>query len=291
MENPIEPTQTKGDFMKLTISTLSENTAAGPGCTAEWGLSIFIQTDDMNLMLDTGAGLATLRNAEKADLQLKSVDKIVLSHAHADHTGGIREVLQRAHQPEVIAHPAVWVPKYKKTEKDPTPVFNGIPFARQELEKYAAFNLSKDPVWITENILTTGEVRRQTGFETIEPHFFKEEQDDLVPDDFPDDRALIFKTEKGLVIVSGCAHRGIINTILHAREVTGETRVHTVIGGTHLYPKKDVQIEQTVRALNELDVQHIGVSHCTGLKAAMELSRTFGDRFFLNNAGNQITIE
>jgi 7,8-dihydropterin-6-yl-methyl-4-(beta-D-ribofuranosyl)aminobenzene 5'-phosphate synthase len=277
--------------MTLKITTLSENTAAGPGCTAEWGLSIFIQTDDMNLMLDTGAGLATLRNAEKAELPLKTVKKIVLSHAHADHSGGIRDVLQRTSRPEVIAHPAVWVPKYKKMEKDPAPVYNGIPFAREELEKYADFTLSKDPVRITDTILTTGEVERQTEFETIEPYFFRKEQDRLVPDDFPDDRALIFKTDKGLVIVSGCAHRGIVNTILHARKITGENRVHTVIGGTHLYPKKDVQIEQTVRALNELGVEHIGVSHCTGLTAAMQLRQSFGDRFFLNNAGNQMTIE
>jgi len=277
--------------MKLTLTTLSENTAAGPGFAAEWGLSIFIQTDDMNLMLDTGAGLATLRNAERAEIPLRTIDKIVLSHAHADHTGGIRDILQRTNQPEVIAHPAVWVPKYKKSEKDASAVFNGIPFAKEELEKYARFNLSKDPVKISENILTTGEAQQQTDFETIEPYFYKKEQDNLVPDDFPDDRALIFKTGKGLVIVSGCAHRGIINTILHAREITGEKKVHAVIGGTHLYPKKDVQVDQTIRALNELNVERIGVSHCTGLKAAIKLTQALGDKFFLNNAGHQISIE
>ena len=277
--------------MKLTITTLSENTASTSGYAAEWGLSIFIQTDNMNLMLDTGLGLAILRNADMAKIPLNSVDKIVLSHAHADHTGGLREVLQRARHPEIIAHPAVWVPKYKKMENDPSPVFNGIPFAQQELEKYASFTLSKDPVRITDNIMTCGEVERQTDFETIEPYFFRKEQDGLTPDDFPDDRGLVFKTDKGLVIVSGCAHRGIINTILHAREITGETRVHTVIGDTHLYPKKDAQIEQTARALNELGVQHIGVSHCTGLKAASKLSQALGDKFFFNNAGNRITIE
>jgi 7,8-dihydropterin-6-yl-methyl-4-(beta-D-ribofuranosyl)aminobenzene 5'-phosphate synthase len=277
--------------MKLTLTTLSENTAAGPGCAAEWGWSIFIQTDDMAIMLDTGAGLATLRNADKADIPLKAVDKIVLSHAHADHSGGVRDILQKTRHPELIAHPAVWIPKYKKSEKDGSAVFNGIPFAKEELEKYARFNLSEQPVRVSENILTTGEVQRQTDFETIEPYFYRKEQETLVPDDFPDDSALIFKTEKGLVIVSGCAHRGIINTILHAREITGEKRVHAVIGGTHLYPKKDVQVEQTIRALKELDVERIGVSHCTGLKAAMALTRAFGDRFFLNNAGNRITIE
>jgi 7,8-dihydropterin-6-yl-methyl-4-(beta-D-ribofuranosyl)aminobenzene 5'-phosphate synthase len=276
--------------MKLKITTLSENTA-GHGCTAEWGLSIFIQTDDMNLMLDTGAGFATLRNADTKEISLKTVDKIVLSHAHADHSGGLRGVLQKTDQPEVIAHPAVWVPKYKKAENDDSAVFNGIPFAKEELEKYARFNLSKDPVRISENIYTTGEVQRQTDFETIEPYFYKKEQDTLVPDDFPDDRSLVFKTAKGLVIVSGCSHRGIINMILHAREITGEKKVHAVIGGTHLYPKKSAQIEQTIRVLNELDVERIGVSHCTGFKAAMALSQAFGDRFFLNNAGSEIIID
>ena len=117
------------------------------------------------------------------------------------------------------------------------------------------------------------------------------QEDTLVQDDFPDDLALIIKTLKGLVIILGCAHRGIVNTIQHARNITGVNTVHTVIGGTHLYPKKDFQIEKTIQALQELDVQHIGVSHCTGFKAAMKLSEAFGDRFFLNNAGTVRTIE
>ena len=95
----------------------------------------------------------------------------------------------------------------------------------------------------------------------------------------------------GLVIVLGCAHRGIINTIRHAREITGEETVHTVIGGTHLYPKNEAQVERTISALKEIGVQNIGVSHCTGLTAAMKLKAAFGDRFFFNNAGNVRVIE
>ena len=83
----------------------------------------------------------------------------------------------------------------------------------------------------------------------------------------------------------------IINTIRHARKITGEDGVHTVIGGTHLYPKKENQIEKTIQDLKELGVQNIGVSHCTGLKAAMMLAEAFGDRFFFNNAGSVCTVE
>lgn len=274
--------------MKLT--TLCENTAGRVGVLAEWGWSIFVQAGGMNILLDTGAGFAAIRNANKLGIDLKTTDKIILSHAHADHTGGLREILEQTKRPEVIAHPAVWIPKYKKERTEEPAVYNGIPFAREELEKFTAFTFSKEPVLISENIMTTGEIPRTTDFETIESHFLVKNGKAMSQDDFPDDLALICKTEKGLVIVLGCAHRGIINTIQHAQQITGEKTVHTVTGGTHLYPKNDVQIEQTIRALKEIGVQHVGVSHCTGLHASMHLAEAFGDRFFFNNAGSVRTI-
>ena len=107
----------------------------------------------------------------------------------------------------------------------------------------------------------------------------------LQHDTFADDLALIVKMEKGLVIILGCAHRGMINTLRHARNLTGDERVYAVIGGTHLYPKNDDQIGKTIEFLKEMDVQKIGVSHCTGFHAATRLAQAFGDRFFVNNAG------
>jgi 7,8-dihydropterin-6-yl-methyl-4-(beta-D-ribofuranosyl)aminobenzene 5'-phosphate synthase len=245
----------------------------------------------MNILLDTGGGFAAVRNADRLGIDLKRTHKIILSHSHADHTGGLREILGRTKHPEVTAHPAVWLPKFKKRDSEKSPVYNGIPFAREELEKFATFRFSKDPVLLSDHIMTTGEIPRTTDFETIEPHFLLKEDGALKQDDFPDDLALICKTEKGLVIVLGCAHRGIINTIQHAQQITGEQTVHTVIGGTHLYPKNDTQIDQTIRALKHLGVQNIGVSHCTGLRAAMRLAEAFGDQFFFNNAGSVRTIE
>ena len=276
--------------MKVNLTTLCENTASGPGIVAEWGWSIFVETSEANVLFDTGGGRAAVRNADTLGIDLKATDKIILSHAHSDHTGGIRDALMRVGDREVIAHPAIWTSKYSRQEIDKKAVYRGIPFAREELEKYAHFNLSKEPIQISENILTTGEILRITGYETIESHFYVKQGDTLQQDNFPDDLALICRTDKGLVVILGCAHRGIINTIRHAQNITGEDTVHMVIGGTHLYPKKDYQIEKTIQALKELDVQNIGVSHCTGFKAAMKLAETFGDRFFFNNAGKVCNI-
>ncbi len=277
--------------MKMKLTTLCENTAFGPGIVAEWGWSIFVETDDINILFDTGGGNVAVRNADTLGIDLKTTDKIVLSHAHSDHTGGLREVLMRLRNREVVTHPAVWIPKYKNQSADKEKLYRGIPFAREELEKFSNFTLSKEPEQISENILTTGEIPRITDYENIESDFYIKEEETFQPDTFPDDLGLICKSNKGLVIVLGCAHRGIINTIRHAQKITGEDNVHTVIGGTHLYPKNEDQIEKTVQDLKELGVQNIGVSHCTGFKAAMKLADAFGDQFFLNNAGNVCTVE
>jgi len=269
----------------MEFITLCENTAAKPGFMAEWGWSILVQVSDKTVLFDTGMSSVAVHNADKLGIDLHSIDKIVLSHAHRDHTGGLREVLRRTGEIDIVAHPGIWDLKYKRSSAEEKAEYNGIPFAREELEKFASFNLTKEPVYISENIVTTGEIPITTDFETIEPYFYIKQMGTFQHDTFADDLALIVKMEKGLVIILGCAHRGMINTLRHARNLTGEERVYAVIGGTHLYPKNDDQIGKTIESLKEMDVQKIGVSHCTGFHAATRLAQAFGDRFFVNNAG------
>jgi 7,8-dihydropterin-6-yl-methyl-4-(beta-D-ribofuranosyl)aminobenzene 5'-phosphate synthase len=277
--------------MNVTLTTLCENTAGEPGFMAEWGLSILVQAGGVNVLFDTGRDFAAVQNADKLGVNLRAVDKIVLSHAHADHTGGLREVLRRTGEVDVVAHPGIWDLKYKRRSAEEKAEYNGIPFAREELEKFARFNLTKEPIYISENILTTGEVPVTTDFETIEPHFYLKQMGTFQHDPFADDLALILKTEKGLVVILGCAHRGMINTLRHARILTGDERVYAVIGGTHLYPKTDEQIGKTIESLKEIGVKRIGVSHCTGFHASMRLAQAFGDAFFQNNAGTTYTLD
>ncbi|MFC1941221.1 MBL fold metallo-hydrolase [Chloroflexota bacterium] len=280
--------------MKISITTLSENTAGRGGFLAEWGLSILVETDTMSILLDTGKSISTTFNADVLGIDLSKIDKIVLSHSHPDHTGGLREVLRRAKKKEIeiIAHPHVWALRYRR-QPGKADRFAGIPFQHEELKNLGAiFNLTTKPVRITDNIMTTGEVPMVTDFEKIanaDTRFIKEGTD-FRPDEILDDLAIIINTEQGLVIITGCAHRGLINTLYHAQQLTGVRQIHMVIGGCHLIDASDEQIWLTIAALKELGVQRIGVSHCTGLPASAIMAREFGSNFFFNNAGARIDL-
>jgi len=276
--------------MPLRITTLSENTAGLPEVLAEWGISVLVETGDLKILLDTGASISVPHNAPIFGLDLSTIDKIILSHGHYDHTGGLKEVLKQiGKQTDVIAHPDIWAKKYRRVGDRER--YIGIPFSKEELEALGAtFTLTKDPVWITDDIVTTGEIAMTEEFEDLDPNMYVKESGDWRRDELWDDRALIIKTGKGLAVILGCAHRGVINTLRHAQELTGVTLIHTVIGGMHLTRTSEERVLRTATALQELGVQRVGVSHCTGLPAAVLLAQQLGEAFFFNNTGTSITV-
>jgi 7,8-dihydropterin-6-yl-methyl-4-(beta-D-ribofuranosyl)aminobenzene 5'-phosphate synthase len=151
--------------------------------------------------------------------------------------------------------------------------------------------LSRKPVKLTPDIMTTGEVPMVTDYEQIEPdRFFIKEDKAWHPDELNDDLALIINTKPGLIIVLGCGHHGMINTLYHAQKVTGRKEIRMVIGGCHLINSPVERVYRTIAALKELDVQKIGVSHCTGQEAAAIMAQELGDRFFYNNACTRIDV-
>ncbi len=277
--------------MKLRITTLSENTAGIGNFLAEWGLSILVETDEVNILLDTGQSISASYNADILGIDLSKIDKIVLSHGHFDHTGGLRQILRRMKKEvEIIAHPDMWAVKCVRREGW-RGGYVGIPFQRQELESLGAvFNLTAKPVKITDNIMTTGEIPMVTDFEEIDASLFVKEDTGWQPDKLLDDQALIIETEPGLVVILGCAHRGVINTLYHAQQLTGVKPIHALLGGCHLFGASEQRIQSTIAALKELDVQRLGLSHCTGLPAAGIMAREFGEKFFYNNAGTSISL-
>ncbi len=275
--------------MEIQITTLSENTA-NYGCLGEWGLSILVEADGVRVLVDTGLSFTAVHNARLMEVDLTSIDRIVLSHSHADHTGGLRDVLGLTGNVEIIAHPDIWADKYTKRRGGIARSIR-IPFLREELEALGArFNLVRESVHITENILTTGEIPMVTGYEEIDSHLFVQEGGELKPDPLADDLALIIDTEFGLVVILGCAHRGIINTLRHAQNLTGKELVYAVIGGTHLLGASEERMEKTAAELRGMGIQRLGVSHCTGFYSSARLAQEFGDIFFLNNAGTRFTL-
>ncbi|OFV68688.1 MAG: beta-lactamase domain-containing protein [Candidatus Syntrophoarchaeum caldarius] len=274
--------------MKTRIITLSENTPARDGFIGEYGLSVLIERGSEKILFDTGQGTACVRNADLMGVKLDDIGIIILSHGHYDHTGGLKSVLHRTGRVDVYAHPDIFCKRYAIRGDHKRSI--GIPFERSELEALGArFILSRDPVHLND-IIISGEIKRQTAFELPDPALFIEDQGTLKPDPFADDQAIAIKTSDGLIIILGCAHSGMVNTIAQLIELTREDRIHTIIGGTHLMFAEKRQIEASIKYLKSIEVGKIGVSHCTGHEASNRLKEAFGDRFFMNNAGSVIEI-
>ena len=275
----------------IDITTLSENSAT-VDCVAEWGLSILIEVDGFTILFDTGAGNSLIYNAQVKGVDFSKVDKIVLSHGHFDHTGGLSDFLKiRKTEIEIVGHPEIWAKKYS-CNKDMRDRYIGIQHSREHLEGSGAkFKLSKEPVWLTENIVTSGEIPMKTDYEDIDSNLFVKNESGFIPDSFADDLCLGIKTQLGLVVVLGCSHRGLINNILRMQEVAKEDKVYCVIGGTHLMASSNQRLSRTIEDLKKIGIQRLGVSHCTGFNASAQLFKHFPNAFFNNNAGTKFSLE
>jgi 7,8-dihydropterin-6-yl-methyl-4-(beta-D-ribofuranosyl)aminobenzene 5'-phosphate synthase len=280
--------------MEARATTLSENSvfAVPRGMLGEWGLSVLVERDGRTVLLDTGGGLSVAHNGSLLGTNWSRIDAIVLSHGHYDHTGGLRDVLSRiGRRVRVTAHPDVFADKVAQYNRNGQPHYIGIPFQRAELEAMGAdFQLTSEAVWLSENMVASGEIPMVTDFETIDAGLCVRADGEVLPDPLQDDQAVFVRTGPGLLVVLGCAHRGIINTLYHARNVTGVDKIHCVIGGTHLLRASELQMEMTVAALRELGVERLGVSHCTGMPAAIRLAQEFGAGFFFNNSGSVVEV-
>ncbi len=271
--------------MAACLTILCENTVGRPnGTIGEHGFSCLVETPGGKLLFDTGSGAGIANNCRVLERNLADLRGIVLSHGHYDHAGGLGEVLAMTGPVDVFAHPAIFGERYWVGEHERRAI--GLPFQRRQLEELGArFELRREFCELLPGVHFTGEIPRVTPFETGDLHLMAPDGEGLIPDPLLDDASLVIETDKGLVLLLGCAHAGVVNILRHVCERTGRDRIHAVLGGTHLAPASDTQFSGTVRALQEFGVDRIGVGHCTGLPRAAQLHGEFGGRLSFVSVG------
>jgi 7,8-dihydropterin-6-yl-methyl-4-(beta-D-ribofuranosyl)aminobenzene 5'-phosphate synthase len=273
----------------IAITVLIENTAQ-KGLKSEHGISYFIQTPQSNIVFDTGQSCSFIKNAEKLNIPVHSADKIVLSHGHYDHTGGLNALLDVLAKPaEIYLHPQALKPKFKsvlkKFHKDIGCRID--PEVLRNHKKTKEIIYTESPTKIDNYITATGYVPRKSSFETTPPDFLlstETKQQDAINDD----QSLFFESKNGLVIILGCCHAGIVNTIEYIKTLTENLPFNAVFGGMHLVNADKERIDASIRAFQEYKFDKIAPAHCSGKNACRAFERIFPDEFFQIPAGTRM---
>ncbi len=266
---------------------------------AEHGLCLLItvhmNNESHSVLLDAGYNGFSLRhNCRLLDLNLDCVEAVVLSHGHMDHTGGMETVLEDTKKPlKVVAHPDAFAKRYADMPGRGRVSFPTL-ITREKLKLQGADVVeSTTPLSLVDDaVLVTGTVPRVTDFEKGFAGALKESEGALVPDSIEDDQAIVVSLKnRGLVVISGCAHSGIINTLLYARELTGESRVHAVIGGFHLVgPDAESLVSNTLKQMKVIAPQVIVPMHCTGAASVRRIAGEFPEEFVTSSVGTKLVL-
>lgn len=273
--------------LKGRLIILADNTVAGKNETlGEHGFSVYLETDRGNYLFDTGKGKTIVHNAVVCNKGLKALNKIIISHGHADHTGGLPEVLRFHDRIEVLGHHDIFLNRFRK-DKNGSEKYGGIPYTKGYLEKMGAhFVLNKDFVEFENGMYLSGEIPRKTEFELGDLYDRYGIRDGkVVKEVVLDDQSLIIATKGGILLILGCAHSGLINIINHAIKMTGEDTIFGIIGGTHLGFSGEMQLDKTVQALRAYQIGHLMPSHCTGFEVAVRLRYEFKKIYRLSHVG------
>ncbi|BBO70297.1 MBL fold metallo-hydrolase [Desulfosarcina alkanivorans] len=276
--------------MKTRLTILCENSVGRPaGVIGEHGFACLIETDAGNVLFDTGQGMGLCGNARAMGKNLASIQAIAISHGHYDHTGGLPQVLRQAGPVPVYGHPDIFTARTWSDGK--TTRYIGMRHRREYLESLGArFHLIRDPVEISPGIHLTGEIPRTNDFERPDPDMTLHPAGGtaVCPDPVADDLSLVVDSPKGLILVLGCAHAGMVNIITHVLQTFGRDRIYAVIGGTHLGFSQPAQFDETLKAIDRYGIERVGVSHCTGQEKAAIMHERLGARFFFGCVGAEL---
>jgi 7,8-dihydropterin-6-yl-methyl-4-(beta-D-ribofuranosyl)aminobenzene 5'-phosphate synthase len=295
---------------RVRVTLLVDNQRGAPGLRAQWGLSLWAETGRARILLDSGANDAFLRNAGKLGVALEDADAFVLSHGHDDHGGGIASVADAAPRAAFVMHPAAATPHYwlARTGKvDPI----GLPERALAVlrTRHERLRWALGPVEVAPGVWASGPVPRRHPLEEAERNFFLDPAC-TVRDHVVDDQAVWIEAASGLVVLLGCAHAGVVNTLDHVRRSAvadgdglppasgglplapdGLPRIAAVIGGMHLLHASPARLRATGDALEAAGVRLVAPVHCTGKRGKAYLRERFGDAYADAATGSVVEID
>ncbi|NNK56195.1 MAG: MBL fold metallo-hydrolase [Desulfofustis sp.] len=235
----------------MRITVLADDRKGSDQCLPEHGLSLLIEHEEASVLLDFGQTNRFMLNAINLGIDLFSVDIAVLSHGHYDHADGLAYIKNK----KIFAHPDCFLKRYSKVNGK----YDGMAISKDELGKNNELILSKESFEIQRGIFFLTGIPRNFEFENKD---FPTILEDGTVDVLPDDSGIAVNTAKGVVVITGCAHSGICNTVEYAKSVCNNDRVYAVIGGFHLR-QVDENFDKAAKYLKGLAVQHLLTGHCT----------------------------
>ncbi len=252
--------------MKLTV-LVDNNTYIDQYFLGEPALSFYIEEGGQKILFDTGYSDVLIHNAKKLGIDLNQLDTIVLSHGHNDHTGGLAYLVNQMslQNTKLVAHPQCFNQKQDEGE------VIGSPLSREQLDQFCQLSLTSQPTWLSEKLLFLGEIPRRFDFEGQQPIGMRCENDQWVADAVLDDSALVYQSETGLYIITGCSHSGICNIIEYAKEICQDHRINGVIGGFHLF-ELDEQLFKTLAYFAENRVKSLYPCHCVSFAVKAKIN-------------------
>lgn len=255
----------------MTVTVVVDNEAAESGLIAEHGLSLWIEADGMRVLFDTGQGKALLPNAHRLGIAPGGAHAVALSHGHYDHAGGLAFMTDGLEPKRLYLHPGALRSRFSR--RGPGTVASiGMPEESKAVVRRIAERVvwTEEAVQLTDSIGLTGRIPRTADFDSTGGRFFLDEGC-RIPDPIDDDQALWVKTGAGVVVILGCAHAGVVNTLDHVSGLLGVDRFHAVVGGLHLADAPEERLMRTAESLDRYRVERLVVGHCTGRDAAAAL--------------------
>jgi 7,8-dihydropterin-6-yl-methyl-4-(beta-D-ribofuranosyl)aminobenzene 5'-phosphate synthase len=269
----------------IRITIIADNTAARSDLRTEHGFACWVEANGHRLLFDTGAGQVLRVNATTLGVPLEQAEAIALSHGHYDHTGGLPEVWTAPDTTSLYLHAGALANRYRVAATGVKVI--GMPRPVRELLAHhmPSLRYTNQPTEIASGAWLTGFVPRHHHEEVAEPEPFFLDPCGQQPDHLVDDQALYLVTGSGVIVLLGCAHAGIINTLDYIRHLTGNAPLRAVIGGMHLRAASAARLAWTVAQLQRLNPGMLVPAHCTGAPATAALAAAFGGRYRPCGAG------